>query len=70
MYGDRMRAWREARGLSASEVARKLGVTRQAVSAWERGAYKPSHASLAEWCKLLRVEGDDRLELVNLVGAA
>ena len=36
-YGERIRQGREAKGLTQEELAQRLHVTRQAVSAWETG---------------------------------
>jgi len=40
------RALREAAGLSGADVARAMGVTRQAVSNWERGRRAPRGQNL------------------------
>jgi len=37
-----LRDWLDSAGMSQSDLARELGVTRQAVSAWLRGKSKPS----------------------------
>ena len=42
--GGRLRQAREARGVSASALAALLGVSRQAVSQYERGPETPSPA--------------------------
>lgn len=39
---DRIRALRELNGLSVAEFGKKIDVSRQLVSAWERGTYTPS----------------------------
>ena len=36
-YGERIRRGREAKALTQEELAEALGVSRQAVSKWERG---------------------------------
>lgn len=38
MSPDEIRAWREAHGLSTTELARLLGVSQPTVSRWETGA--------------------------------
>jgi transcriptional regulator with XRE-family HTH domain len=48
------RVIREGAGLSASEVARELGVSPAAVSRWERGKRTPRGKSAEEWAALLR----------------
>lgn len=47
------RAMREAAGLSAAEVAAELGVTRQAISRWERGQREPRGRLLSEYVSVL-----------------
>jgi transcriptional regulator with XRE-family HTH domain len=48
------RAIREGAGISASEVARLIGVTPGAVSRWERGTRVPRGKIAEEWAALLR----------------
>jgi len=45
---------REAAGLSASEVARQLGVSPAAVSRWERGERVPRGELAERWAEVLR----------------
>ncbi|MFC0623214.1 helix-turn-helix transcriptional regulator [Kribbella deserti] len=47
------RALRESAGLSTGDVARALGVTRQAVSNWERGKRTPRGAYLDSYVQVL-----------------
>jgi transcriptional regulator with XRE-family HTH domain len=44
--GERLRAWREAHGLSQSQLGRHLGVESFTVSRWERGAQQPPERML------------------------
>jgi transcriptional regulator with XRE-family HTH domain len=48
------RAIREGAGLTASEVARELGVTTGALSRWERGQRVPRTDAAVRWAVLLR----------------
>ena len=51
-----LKALREARGLSFTEVARAAGVSRQAVSKWETGESKNlRHDHLEKVCKLYNI---------------
>lgn len=49
------RALRQASGLSAADVARALGLTRQAVTAWERGERRPSAVNCDGYLRVLRM---------------
>jgi transcriptional regulator with XRE-family HTH domain len=53
--GARIREAREARGLSASDLARSAGVTPTAVWNWESNGTKPRPNALAALCKALGV---------------
>ena len=48
ILGSRLRAAREATGLSQANVAELIGVTRQSVCAWENGARCPTAVQLGE----------------------
>lgn len=54
MTGSEIRAAREALGLRQLDLARIAGVTRAAVSRWERGADRPSPDSLRRISGALR----------------
>jgi transcriptional regulator with XRE-family HTH domain len=53
MTGAEIRRARQAAGLRQLDVARKVGVTRSAVSRWERGLDEPSPDRLAALTALL-----------------
>ena len=44
---------REKKGLSQSELAEQIGVTRQAVNAYEKGTRQPSPAVIVNIAKVL-----------------
>lgn len=46
-FGERLKAAREAAGLSQAEVARRLDISRQAVGQWEAGGATPNPETLA-----------------------
>ena len=51
--------------ISASALAAKLGVSRQAVSKWETGASDPSTVNLLALAKLYGVSADELLREVQ-----
>lgn len=63
MIGDRIKQTREKNGLTQSALAKKLGLSRSAVNAWEMGVSIPSAQYLIELSRLLRVSVDYLLEV-------
>lgn len=55
VIGIKIKEARLRAGLSTSELAERLGVTRQAISKWERGDGAPTKARLAEIKELLNI---------------
>jgi len=55
----RIRELREARGVSQHGLARRLGVTKMAVSRWENGAAMPTADKLPTIAALLECEVND-----------
>ena len=51
--GARIRAARQAAGLSQEKLAEQLGLTRQAVTKWETGQSAPSTETCSDWPKCL-----------------
>lgn len=58
MIADRIRELREQRGLTQSELARQLGITRSSVNAWEMGISIPSTQYVVELAHLFKVTTD------------
>lgn len=56
---ERLAALRRERGLTQDELARAVGVTRQAVSKWERGVIAPSTVNLVALGRLYGVPLDE-----------
>lgn len=46
---------RNERGITQQSIARKLGMTRQAVSSWEKGVNFPPADALFAWAALVEV---------------
>lgn len=65
MICDTIKALREKTGLSQSGLAKKLGVTRSAVNAWEMGLSVPTAQYLVELSRLFQVSADYLLGLKN-----
>ena len=65
MFSEKFRNWRKKKELSQVEVARKLGVTQQAIANWEIGIRHPDKRL---WRRIVEItEGeitiDDLLEI-------
>ena len=61
--GNRLAELRKEHGLSQEELADKLGVSRQAVSKWERGEASPDTDNLIELAKIYNISLDELLGL-------
>jgi len=61
-FGKRLAAAREARGLSQTALAEKIGVTPATVSRWENGAFGPDNDKLSKAAKVLHVSATSLLE--------
>jgi len=58
MIAARIKTLREQKGLTQSMLARKIGITRSSVNAWEMGISIPSTQYLIELAKLFNVSTD------------
>ena len=63
MIADKIKILREGRGITQSELARKLGVTRSGVNAWEMGISVPSTQYVVELAMLFGVSTDFLLDI-------
>ena len=61
--GNRLADLRKQHGLSQEELADKLGVSRQAVSKWERGEASPDTDNLVELARIYDISLDELLGL-------
>ena len=57
--GERIRKARQAKKLTQAKLAEKIGVSNEAVSSWERGAYEPSPENLAALEEILHLSAFD-----------
>lgn len=65
MICDTIKELRERAGLSQSALAKKIGVTRSVVNAWEMGLFIPTTQYVAELTQLFHVSADYMLGLDN-----
>ena len=65
MVCDTIKSLRETAGLSQSALAKRLGVTRSSVNAWEMGLSIPTAQFIVELSQLFHVSTDYLLGLNN-----
>ena len=58
MIADKIKLLRERSSLTQSDLAKKLGITRSSVNAWEMGISTPSTQYLMELALLFKVSTD------------
>jgi len=58
MISERIKLLREHEGMTQSMLARKLGITRSSVNAWEMGISAPSTKCLVELAEIFNVSTD------------
>ena len=58
MVADKIKFLREQIGLTQSDVAKRLGITRSSVNAWEMGISVPSTQYVVELANIFRVSTD------------
>lgn len=64
-FANRLAELRKNKGLSQEELADKLGVSRQAVSKWERGEASPDTDNLIELARIYDISLDELVGLSN-----
>ena len=55
---DRIRYLREKGGLTQTDLAKRLGISRSAVNSWEMSLSSPSVANIVEMTKIFNVSAD------------
>ena len=63
MIADKIKLLREKQGITQAELARRLGVTRSGVNAWEMGISVPSTQYIVELAQFFGVSADYLLGL-------
>lgn len=63
MIADKIKLLREKGGMTQADLARKLGVTRSGVNAWEMGITTPSTQYVVELSLLFKVSTDFLLDM-------
>ena len=63
MVADKIKLLREQRGLTQTELAKKLGITRSGVNAWEMGITIPSTQYIIELAYFFKVSTDYLLDM-------
>ena len=58
MVADRIKRLREQYGITQSELAKQLGITRSSVNAWEMGISVPSTQYIVELANIFNVSTD------------
>lgn len=58
MIADKIKMLREKNGISQATLAKKLGITRSSVNAWEMGISVPSTQYLIELASLFHISTD------------
>lgn len=58
MVAARIKLLREQRGMTQTELAKRLGITRSSVNAWEMGISVPSTQYIVELARLFKVSTD------------
>ena len=58
MVADKIKALREQNGYTQSDLAKKLGITRSSVNAWEMGISVPSTQYVVELANIFKVSTD------------
>ena len=73
MVAEKIKALRESNNMTQNDVAKRLGITRSSVNAWEMGISVPTAAKLVELALFFHVSMDymlglEQAEVVSLAG--
>lgn len=59
ILGENIKYFRKSKDMSINTLAKKIGISKGAVSAWENGKALPNATSLSKLCEVLEVEPSD-----------
>ncbi len=62
---DRIRRLREQNGMTQSDLARKVGLTRSSINGWEMGLAVPSTVNIVELVRIFHTTADFLLGLTD-----
>ena len=65
MIADKIKILREKQGMTQTDLAKKLGITRAGVNAWEMGISVPSTQYIVELALFFGVSADYLLDIHN-----
>lgn len=65
MVAAKIKRLREQRGMTQADLAKRLGITRSSVNAWELGISVPSTQYIVELARLFKVSTDYLLGVVS-----
>lgn len=60
-FSEKLKNFRNLRGLTQEDIAKQLQVSRQAVSKWENGLNEPDIMTIVQLCDILEVSLDELL---------
>ena len=61
-FGERLKMYREQRGLTQEQLAEKIGVAKSTVTGYEKGNRTPDVPKIKKLAAALEVSGDDLLD--------
>ena len=62
---DRIRYLRDKTGMTQTDLAKKLGISRSAVNSWEMSLSSPSVANIIEMTQIFHISADFLLSISN-----
>lgn len=69
-FGETLRRLREDAGMTQEDVANRLGISGQAVGAWENGRSRPRLEKLNQLARLLGVDASDLVDMRDVCCAS